>query len=78
MYRITIGPDDVGRRVSVRSRTHAGPGDPPLSDTLGVLRAWDDDVLRIERRDGTLVDVAAADLVAGKTLPPPPPRRPRR
>jgi len=32
-------------------------------------------VLKVRRRDDSLVTVAEADLVAGKVVPPPPPRR---
>ena len=72
-YSIRISPDDVGVRVSVRARTH---GDPPLTDAVGWLRSWQDGLLSIERRDGSVAQVAEADLVAGKVLAPPPPREP--
>lgn len=72
--RLTVA--DVGQRVSVRSRLHdPAPGGPTVTDTLGYLRSWDDGRLEIERRDGSTVFVAAADLVAGKVLGPPPRRR---
>lgn len=70
MVRIT--PADVGRRVSIRSRTH---GDPPATDTVGVLVEWTDDAVVVQRRDGSLARLNPADLLAGKTLPPAQPRR---
>ena len=45
-----------------------------MTDTLGRLVSWRDGVLTIERRDGTLRDVAEDDLVAGRRVPPPPVR----
>lgn len=76
MLRIT--PDDVGKRVSVRSRTHAPPGEPSTTDTIGVLRHWDADAVHIERRDGTRARIPRQDLLAGRVVPDPPPRRPPR
>ena len=65
---VRITPDDVGRRVSVRRRLDA----TTLSDVVGRLLSWSDDVLRIERRDGTVTEVPAGDLVAAKVVPPAP------
>ena len=78
-YVVRITAADVGSRVTVRSRIrNAEPGDgPSVTDVIGVLRSWADGVLRVERRDGTVADVAEADLLAAKTVPPPPPRRGR-
>ena len=74
-FDVRISPDDVGRRVTIRSKIPAEPGQPRHTDTLGMLRAWDDGVLRVERRDGTIVELAAADLVGARILGPPPQRR---
>ena len=70
-YAIRISPADVGARVTVRARTNS---DPPLTDAVGWLRSWTGGVLTIERRDGSLAEVAEGDLVAGKVLGPPPQR----
>lgn len=73
-----LSRDDIGHRVVVRQRLRGetGPtGGPALSDTLGYLESWDDDVLRVRRSDGELVAIAAADVVSGKRIPPPPRRR---
>ncbi|MCT2591930.1 GNAT family N-acetyltransferase [Streptomyces sp. N2-109] len=72
---VRISPDDVGKRVSVRSLT--GPDEPSatFTDTVGVLTSWTDGVLKITRRDGTGVSLQESAVVAGKTVPPPPDRR---
>ena len=68
--RRTLTQRDVGRRVMVRSRR----ADGAAQDVLGTLERFDDDGLAVRRRDGTLVDVASADLLAGHVVPPPPGR----
>lgn len=76
-YVVRITPADVGRRVSVRARLEAQPGQPSTTDTVGRLLEWSEQVLTIEKRDGTTVRVAEADMVAAKVIPETPPRRPR-
>lgn len=71
---VRITPEDVGSRVSVRSRTHAPEDQPSATDTIGWLRAWQGGELEIQRRDGEVVRVPEADLLAGRTVPPPPSR----
>lgn len=70
-----LGPHCVGQRVVVR-RVLPGPrgpsGGPALTDVLGILEAWTDAVARVRREDGTLVEVARTDIVAGKPVPPRP------
>lgn len=68
---LRVKPSDVGRRVSVRTRLRPGTA-ARYTDTVGWLRSWADGRLRIERRDGTVVELAEADLVAGKVVPTPP------
>jgi hypothetical protein len=76
---VSLSPDDVGHRVVVRRLLpgQTGPsGGPALTDVLGVLEAWEAGILRVRRADGGLVSIDAADVVAGKRIPPrPPPRR---
>jgi hypothetical protein len=72
---ITITPDDIGRRVTVRARYH-GP-DARAVDVVGVLVAWSDGQLTIIRRDGEQRHVAERDLLAAKVVPDVPPRRSR-
>lgn len=71
-YVVRISPADIGRRVSVRARTHTHPS---ATDTVGVLRSWENDTLVVERRDGTLARIPEADLLAARVVPDPPPRR---
>ena len=74
-------PGWVGRRVVVRHRLPDGRA----SDALGTLLSVADGRLRL-RRDRVAaddpdaeVDVALADVLLAKPVPPPPPRRaPRR
>ena len=70
-YTRDAGPGDVGVRVSLR-RTLAEGG---LGDVLGVVLAWDEQSVSIQKRDGTVVVVANSDVVAAKRVPPPPERR---
>lgn len=64
---VTITPDDVGRRVTVRMRYH-GPG-ARAADVVGVLNAWEGGLLTITRRDGQQRVVAERDLLAGRVIP---------
>lgn len=66
-YVVRVTPGDVGARVSVRSRLHGEPYG--ATDTVGVLRSWADGRLAIERRDGTVVELAEADLLAARVIP---------
>jgi hypothetical protein len=70
-YTIDVGPGDHGVRVSMRRRLPEGG----YGDVLGELLSWDEAVVRVRKRDGTVVDVAPADVVAAKRVPPPPERR---
>lgn len=72
IYRVRISPADVGARVMVRRRlTDHGAA---VGDVVGDLLSWADDVLTIRTRSGD-VAVDAASVVAGKRVPPAPPRR---
>ena len=62
---MTVTPADVGARVSLRRAVDGG-----VSDVVGVLESWASGVLSVRRRDGTVVSVAEADLVAGRVVPP--------
>ncbi|WP_344631546.1 GNAT family N-acetyltransferase [Streptomyces glaucosporus] len=72
---LRISPDDVGKRVSVRSLAGSGGGGPAFTDTVGVLTSWADGTLSITRRDGRSVRLEEAALVAGKVVPAAPARR---
>jgi len=69
-YEMSITPADVGSRVSVR-RTLAEGG---MSDAVGVLESWRNGVLKVRRKDGTVVEITQESLVAGKVVPPAPDR----
>jgi hypothetical protein len=70
-YVRDVGPGDVGVRVSLRRVLPEGG----YGDVLGVVVEWDEAVVRIEKRDGTVVVVPADTVVAAKRVPPPPTRR---
>ncbi len=70
-YTIDVGPGDSGVRISLRRLLAEGG----YGDVLGVLLSWADGLVRVQRRDGSVVEVAAADVVAAKRIPPPPERR---
>ncbi len=69
---MSLDSSHVGRRVVIRSlvRGEKGPsGGPLMTDVVGFLREYGDDVAVVERRDGSLARVAVADIVAAKPLP---------
>ncbi len=70
-YTITVGPGAAGVRVVVRHRLPTGG----VTDVLGQLLSWSGGLLRVQRRDGVVVEVAAADVLAAKQIPPAPARR---
>lgn len=63
----------MGKRVSLRRRLLTGE----YSDVVGVLESWADGVLTVRRRDDELVEIPEGIVVAGKVVPPAPPRRRR-
>ena len=68
----------MGHRVVVRRvlRDETGPsGGPAMTDVLGMCESWEDDVVTIRREDGSSVEIAVADIVSGKPVPPRPQRR---
>lgn len=72
-----LGPFVVGRRVVVRRlvRGETGPtGGPAMTDVLGICESWADGVVVVRRENGTLVEIASADIVSGKPVPPRPSR----
>ncbi|GAA2723178.1 hypothetical protein [Actinocorallia aurantiaca] len=68
---VTVSPADMGRRVSLRRRLQTGE----YSDVVGVLESWADGILTVRRRDGEIVEIPEGIVVAGKVVPPAPPRR---
>lgn len=70
-YVLSLSPADVGARVVVRRRLAEGG----LGDLLGTLERWDDEAVVVRDRHDVPHRVRPADVVAGKRVPPPPPRR---
>ncbi len=70
----TLGPHVVGKRVVVRRvlRGETGPsGGPALTDVLGVCTAWGETCV-VQPETGPPVEIALADIVSGKPVPPRP------
>ena len=61
---------DVGKRVSVRQITGAGPNGRKFTDTVGVLTSWDDGVLLITRRTGETVATTNAFFLKAEMRKP--------
>jgi N-acetylglutamate synthase len=71
----------VGKRVVVRRVLpgETGPsGGPAMTDVLGTCESWQEGVVTVRREDGSSVEIAVADIVSGKPVPPRPQRRARR
>ncbi|HEX8002288.1 MAG TPA: hypothetical protein VF519_06300 [Mycobacteriales bacterium] len=62
---MAVTPADVGSRVTLRRVVPEG-----VSDVVGELLSWADGVLSVRRRDGSVVAVAEASLVAARVVPP--------
>jgi len=70
-----LGPHVVGLRVVIRRalRGQVGPtGGPAMTDVLGFCESWGDGVATVRREDGSRVEIAIADIVSGKPVPPRP------
>ncbi len=64
---------DVGRRVVVRRWVEDDRRGLVPSDVLGQLESWSDDgVLTIRTRRDEQVQVDEGDILAAKSIPPPP------
>jgi hypothetical protein len=64
VYRVAVTPADVGSRVTLRRALPDGVG-----DVVGVLLSWSDGELSVRRRDGSVVVVPEASLVAARVVP---------
>jgi N-acetylglutamate synthase len=69
---------DAGQRVVIRWRPPSLDDTGQMTDVLGVLEKADTESLAVRTRDGTLVVIPRTRAVAGKVIPPPPARRPRK
>jgi hypothetical protein len=72
---VAVTKADVGARITTRRRVPGG-----FRDAVGILESWDSGVLRVRKKDGTLVEIVEDELVAAKVVPAAPPRpgRPQR
>ncbi|WP_449597359.1 putative acetyltransferase [Nonomuraea endophytica] len=66
---IRVTSADIGVRITTRRRVPGG-----FRDAVGILESWDDGVLTVRKRDGTIVEIAEESLVAAKVVPAAPPR----
>ena len=73
-YAREVGPGDSDVRISLRRRLPEGG----YGDVLGVLESWADGLVKVRRASGELVEIAAADVIATRRIPPAPQRRPAR
>jgi len=70
---VPLRRDHVGERVVVRRVIpgEVGPsGGPAMTDVLGTLVSWEDDLIRVQHHDGSTIDISRADIVAAKPVPP--------
>jgi 8-oxo-dGTP pyrophosphatase MutT (NUDIX family) len=70
-FRREVGPEHVGRRVSLRSLVDDGDGPRP-TDRVGRLLAWDDDAVLVVDRTGFIHVLDPATVVASRLVPPHP------
>ncbi|MFI9594118.1 hypothetical protein [Nonomuraea sp. NPDC052265] len=66
---VAITTQDIGARITTRRRVPGG-----FRDAVGVLESWAGGVLKVRKRDGTLVEIDEESLVAAKVVPVAPPR----
>ncbi len=69
---MAVTPGDVGARVSLRRVLRDGR--EGVGDVVGELLAWSGGVLSVRRRDGSVAEVAEADLLAARVVPAAVPR----
>ena len=68
--RFALRIEDVGSRVSVRTRL----ADGSFSDVVGLLESFDGETIGVRDRDGKLRVLPRSALVAGKVVGPATPR----
>ncbi len=69
-YEVRIGPADVGRRVVVRWRRPAPPGEDEVADVVGPLEVADEHGFAVRNRRGELVRIPHERALAAKVIPP--------
>ena len=43
-----------------------------MTDVLGICESWEGGIVTVRREDGSVVEIATADIVSGKPVPPRP------
>jgi len=79
-YRLVVRltAADIGRRVVIRWRPPQADGGTSMADVVGTLERADEEAFAVRRtRDGQLVVIPRGLALAGKVVPPAPPRRSR-
>lgn len=72
---VRLASGDVGSRVVIRWRRPAqDPRKDEVTDVLGTLEAADEEAFRVRKASGELVVVPRDRALAGKVIPPAPPR----
>ncbi|MBE1587568.1 hypothetical protein ACFPOI_41300 [Nonomuraea angiospora] len=66
---IAITSQDIGARITTRRRVPGG-----FRDAVGILVSWENGLLKVRKRDGTVVEIPEETLVAAKVVPAAPPR----
>ncbi len=74
----SLGPDDIGRRISLRQRVGTRDGRPLRTDVIGVVEAVDDDVVLVRRRGGSIASIPVDTITAVRRVSDQGARRPRR
>jgi len=74
---VRVTPADVGQRVVIRWRPPSLDTSGQMTDVLGILEKADDRSFAVRTRDQKLVVIPRTRALAGKVIPPAPPR-PRR
>jgi hypothetical protein len=76
-YRLEVRltPADVGRRVVIRWRRPSPDAGDEIADVLGILEGTDAASFTVRTSAGQLVVIPRARALAGKVVPPAPPRR---
>ncbi|MBB5774654.1 putative acetyltransferase [Nonomuraea jabiensis] len=66
---IAITSQDIGARITTRRRVPGG-----FRDAVGILVSWENGLLKVRKRDGSVVEIPEETLVAAKVVPAAPPR----
>jgi hypothetical protein len=66
---IAITTQNIGQRITTRRRVPGG-----YRDAVGTLESWEAGVLKVRKKDGTVVEILEETLVAAKVVPAAPPR----